>query len=78
MHPNAMLKYVAIYVIATDLVDATTMNCNALFCCNNLVYCNKTKNCCPIFLPRYYLQWMPTNVILLPLDDIATNMAILQ
>jgi hypothetical protein len=77
-HPNAMPNYVAIKVIAMILVVASIIICNASLRGNNHDYCNNIKNRCKVLLQYYYLQPFLTKVTWLLLEDIATNMTILQ
>jgi hypothetical protein len=42
-HPNAMLNYVVIKIIATILVVTSIINCNASFRGNNHDYCNNIE-----------------------------------
>jgi hypothetical protein len=77
-HPNEIPNYVAIKVIATILVVACIINCNASLRGNNHDYCNNIKNYCRVLLQRYYLLPLLTKVILLLLEGVGTNITLLQ
>jgi hypothetical protein len=78
MPHNAILDCVAIMAIAMISIVVTTIDRNISLCVNNHDYCNIIKNSCRLLLQCYYLQSLLTKVTMLLLEDIATNMVLLQ
>jgi hypothetical protein len=78
IHPNAMSDYVAINTIAMISIVANIIDCNISLRDNNHDYCYNIKNHCRVLLQCYYMLPLLTKVALLLLEDIATNIALLQ